>query len=102
MFIAFVFQRPKVPDTVIRLNHCLGVTTVAGAEALPKAYRNAKFSFSFRIIVSKSQVLKQHLTKNYNPANLIIVPIRIPNMDVEADNIPRRIYPVINPIFRGI
>jgi hypothetical protein len=42
------------------------------------------------------------LPKNYNPAIRSIAPSRIPNMDVDADNIPRRIYPTIIPIFNGI
>jgi len=40
--------------------------------------------------------------KNYNPAIRSIAPISIPNMDVEADNIPNTIYPAIIPILRGI
>ena len=40
--------------------------------------------------------------KNYNPAIRSIVPSNIPNMDVDADNIPNRIYPTIIPIFIGI
>jgi hypothetical protein len=34
---------------------------------------------------------KKGMLKNYNPAILSVAPIRIPNMDVEADNIPKRI-----------
>jgi hypothetical protein len=40
--------------------------------------------------------------KNYNPAIRSIAPIKIPNMDVDADNIPKTIYPTIIPIFRGM
>jgi len=40
--------------------------------------------------------------ENYNPAIRSIVPSNIPNMDVDADNIPKRIYPTIIPIFTGI
>jgi hypothetical protein len=40
--------------------------------------------------------------KNYNPAIRSIAPIRIPNMDVDADNIPKTIYPTIIPIFSGM
>jgi hypothetical protein len=31
-----------------------------------------------------------------------IAPIRIPNMEVEAESIPRRIYPAMAPTLRGI
>jgi|APFre7841882654_1041346.scaffolds.fasta_scaffold00165_1 hypothetical protein len=31
-----------------------------------------------------------------------IAPTRMPNMDVDADNIPNIIYPTIAPIFIGI
>jgi len=40
--------------------------------------------------------------KNYNPAIRSIAPIRIPNMDVDADNIPKIIYPTMIPIFSGM
>jgi hypothetical protein len=40
--------------------------------------------------------------KNYNPAIRSIAPSRIPNMDVDADNIPKIIYPTIIPIFSGM
>lgn len=49
----------------------------------------------------KPIILKKPV-KNYNPAIRSIAPRRMPNMDVEADNIPNTIYPAINPIFRGI
>jgi len=45
---------------------------------------------------------KDAVKKNYNPAIRSIVPSRIPNMDVDADNIPKRIYPTIIPIFSGM
>jgi hypothetical protein len=31
-----------------------------------------------------------------------MAPTRIPNIDVDADSIPKRIYPAITPIFSGI
>jgi hypothetical protein len=46
--------------------------------------------------------LKISFKKNQYPAIRIIVPIRIPNMDVDADSIPRTIYPVTAPIFIGV
>jgi hypothetical protein len=45
---------------------------------------------------------KKRLPKNYNPAIRSIAPSRIPNMDVDADNIPKTIYPTIIPIFSGM
>ena len=45
---------------------------------------------------------KRVCQKNYNPAIRSIAPIKIPNMDVDADNIPKMIYPTIIPIFRGM
>jgi hypothetical protein len=45
---------------------------------------------------------KKGLPKNYNPAIRSIAPIRIPNMDVDADSIPRTIYPTMIPIFNGM
>jgi len=45
---------------------------------------------------------KEAVKKNYNPAIRSIAPIRIPNMDVDADNIPKTIYPTIIPIFNGM
>ena len=38
----------------------------------------------------------------YRPTMRRAAPTRMPNMDVDADSIPRRIYPTIAPIFRGI
>jgi hypothetical protein len=40
--------------------------------------------------------------KNYKPAIRSIAPRRIPNIEVEAESIPKTIYPTINPIFRGM
>lgn len=40
--------------------------------------------------------------KNYNPAIRSIAPTRIPNMDVDAENIPIMIYPAMTPISNGI
>jgi len=40
--------------------------------------------------------------KDYSPAIRSIAPSRIPNMDVDADNIPKTIYPTIIPIFSGM
>jgi hypothetical protein len=45
---------------------------------------------------------KRVAKKNYNPAIRSIAPIKIPNMDVDADNIPKIIYPTIIPIFSGM
>jgi hypothetical protein len=45
---------------------------------------------------------KEAAKKNYNPAIRSIAPSRIPNMDVDADNIPKTIYPTIIPIFSGM
>jgi len=45
---------------------------------------------------------KEAAKKNYNPAIRSIAPSRIPNMDVDADSIPRRIYPTMIPIFNGM
>jgi hypothetical protein len=38
----------------------------------------------------------------YNPTTRSIAPTRMPNMDVDADNIPKRMYPTIAPIFNGV
>jgi len=51
---------------------------------------------------NKKGAIKRKNEKNYKPAIRSIAPRRMPNMDVEADNIPSTIYPAINPIFRGI
>ena len=45
---------------------------------------------------------KEAAKKNYNPAIRSIAPTRIPNMDVDADNIPKIIYPTMIPIFSGM
>ena len=39
---------------------------------------------------------------NYNPTRRSTAPTRMPNMDVDADNIPKRMYPTIAPIFNGV
>jgi hypothetical protein len=38
----------------------------------------------------------------YSPIMRSMAPTRIPNMEVEAESIPRRIYPTIAPTFRGM
>jgi hypothetical protein len=38
----------------------------------------------------------------YRPIMRNIAPTRMPNMDVEAESIPRRIYPTMAPTLRGI
>jgi hypothetical protein len=50
----------------------------------------------------ESLIEKKRLPKNYNPAIRSIAPSRIPNMDVDADNIPKTMYPTIIPIFSGM
>ena len=50
--------------------------------------------------VNFSQLKKEQ--KNYNPAIRSIAPTRIPNMDVDAENIPIMIYPAMTPISNGI
>jgi len=45
---------------------------------------------------------KKRPLKNYSPAIRNIAPSKIPNMDVDADNIPKTIYPTIRPIFSGM
>jgi hypothetical protein len=45
---------------------------------------------------------KKKSAGNYNPTTRSIAPTRMPNMDVDADNIPKRIYPTIAPIFNGV
>ena len=59
---------------------------------------------SVREYIKKAEPFKEKkgLPKNYNPAIRSIAPSRIPTMDVDADNIPRRIYPTMIPIFNGI
>lgn len=39
---------------------------------------------------------------NYNPTTRSTAPTRMPNMDVDADNIPKMMYPTIAPIFNGV
>jgi hypothetical protein len=50
----------------------------------------------------KIGVFLKKSAKNYKPAIRSIVPSRIPNIDVDADNMPKRIYPTIIPIFSGM
>jgi len=38
----------------------------------------------------------------YNPTMRRMAPTRMPNMDVDAESMPSRMYPAIAPIFRGI
>jgi hypothetical protein len=45
---------------------------------------------------------KEKYAGNYNPTTRSIAPTRMPNMDVDADNIPNRMYPTIAPIFNGV
>ena len=56
----------------------------------------------FPEIEKKLWIRKRGCQKNYNPAIRSIAPSRIPNMDVDADNIPKTIYPTIIPTFSGM
>ena len=39
---------------------------------------------------------------SYNPTTRSTAPTRMPNMDVDADSIPKMMYPTIAPIFNGV
>ena len=39
---------------------------------------------------------------NYSPTTRSTAPTRMPNIDVDADSIPKRMYPTIAPIFNGV
>jgi hypothetical protein len=49
-------------------------------------------------------LIKKNKKKEYyqNPAIRNIIPIRIPDMDEDAEYMPIRIYPAITPIFNGV
>jgi hypothetical protein len=49
------------------------------------------FHLSGSIKILKTEISGKKSEKNYNPAIRSIAPRRIPNMDVEADNIPKTI-----------
>jgi hypothetical protein len=53
-----------------------------------------------RFILEKDSWKKDHFVQN--PAIRIRVPTRMPNMDEDADSIPRRIYPATTPILSDV
>jgi hypothetical protein len=52
--------------------------------------------------VTATKITKKMNLLDYNPTMRSIAPTRIPNIDVDAESIPRRIYPAIAPILRGM
>jgi hypothetical protein len=53
-----------------------------------------------RMIETKNS--KKIQARGYKPTMRSIAPTRIPNIDVDAESIPRRMYPAIAPILRGM
>ena len=75
--------------------HCAGSrgTRGAGLQVIPPQ-KNPR-------IQEKKKKWKM-MQGNYNPTTRNIAPTRMPNMDVDADNIPKRMYPAMTPIFNGV
>ena len=53
--------------------------------------------------VTRTPVITATLKRTgYNPTMRSTAPTRMPNMEVDAESIPRIIYPAIAPIFSGM
>jgi len=50
----------------------------------------------------ETKITKKCRRWSYNPTMRSIAPTRIPNIDVDAESIPRRMYPAMAPILRGM
>jgi len=52
--------------------------------------------------ISKKRMEKKSEGGNYNPTMQSMAPTTIPDIDVDAESMPKRIYPAIAPVFSGI